>query len=488
MGRWWDDLLQNDQKLLLLSAAGNISLLGALLLAERIKSQRQRPSEIGSDKKSPGVGLKQPTGQEMKLKSLKSMDPMKIIKKSDPLENDGEKQGKETPANNDIYTIVLTGGPCAGKTTALAEITMHAKKFGAEVLCVPETATLTMMGGGNIVVRDFPPALAIRREVQIVEFIQTIENYFKELAEIKKHTHKGKILLLCDRGCMDARAYLPEELWQAILDQKNWNPITLSHKRYDMVLHLVTCADGAEEFYTTDNNQARYETVDEAVDIDKKLQFAYNGHPHHKIIKNVRLKDFKYKIGRVIEETMNCLELVEGNQGDVFELTTFRYLMKDTKFVYPQDVKVETVHVEEYVLEPQESGTNTTYRLLIKQTRASAIDYYLNSTTLNKETGVRRYVQMKKISVTKYMELLDQISQSYWACKITKQNFIHSKRTFSVETLTIGERVVHMLTAGRGKDDKYADVDLLPDFIQSKIQKVVTDDNDYDFTKLYIKQ
>ena len=45
----------------------------------------------------------------------------------------------------------------------------------------------------------------------------------------------------------------------------------LSHKRYDMVLHLVTAADGAANYYTTENNQARYETVEEAVDIDGKL-------------------------------------------------------------------------------------------------------------------------------------------------------------------------------------------------------------------------
>lgn len=100
---------------------------------------------------------------------------------------------------------------------ALAEITLRLKKFGIEVLCVPETATLTMMGGGNIIVRDFPPKLAIRREVQIIKFQQTLENYFKELASIKKKTFKNKIVLLCDRGCMDARAYVPEELWQAIL-------------------------------------------------------------------------------------------------------------------------------------------------------------------------------------------------------------------------------------------------------------------------------
>ena len=34
---------------------------------------------------------------------------------------------------------------------------------------------------------------------------------------------------------------------------------------------MVTAADGAVQFYTAENNEARYETVDEAKDLDKKL-------------------------------------------------------------------------------------------------------------------------------------------------------------------------------------------------------------------------
>ena len=52
----------------------------------------------------------------------------------------------------------------------------------------------------------------------------------------------------------------------------NWNPINLSHKRYNMVMHLVSAADGARQFYTLENNEARYETADQAVAVDQKLQ------------------------------------------------------------------------------------------------------------------------------------------------------------------------------------------------------------------------
>jgi len=49
---------------------------------------------------------------------------------------------------------------------------------------------------------------------------------------------------------------------------------------------MVTAADGAENFYTTANNEARYESVKEAVELDKRLINAWVGHPHFTIIKN----------------------------------------------------------------------------------------------------------------------------------------------------------------------------------------------------------
>lgn len=42
--------------------------------------------------------------------------------------------------------------------------------------------------------------------------------------------------------------------------------------RYETILHLVTAADGAEEFYDKNSNDARYEDIEEAIDKDKKLR------------------------------------------------------------------------------------------------------------------------------------------------------------------------------------------------------------------------
>jgi hypothetical protein len=56
-------------------------------------------------------------------------------------------------------------------------------------------------------------------------------------------------IILCDRGVMDASAYIDENVWQAILDETGWSTIQLRDRRYDAVIHLVTSANGAPDFY-----------------------------------------------------------------------------------------------------------------------------------------------------------------------------------------------------------------------------------------------
>lgn len=40
--------------------------------------------------------------------------------------------------------------------------------------------------------------------------------------------------------------------------------------RYDAIIHLVTTADGAEEFYSKDNH-VRHESPKDAIKLDRKL-------------------------------------------------------------------------------------------------------------------------------------------------------------------------------------------------------------------------
>lgn len=62
----------------------------------------------------------------------------------------------------------------------------------------------------------------------------------------------------------------------------------------------MTAADGAAEFYATINNEARYESVDDAVEKDRRLREAYMGHQRWFLIDN-NSEDFNHKINRAKE-------------------------------------------------------------------------------------------------------------------------------------------------------------------------------------------
>ena len=53
-----------------------------------------------------------------------------------------------------------------------------------------------------------------------------------------------------------------------ILQETGWSENFVCNERYDLVVHLVTAAIGAEKYYTLENNQARWENLDQAKKID----------------------------------------------------------------------------------------------------------------------------------------------------------------------------------------------------------------------------
>lgn len=57
---------------------------------------------------------------------------------------------------------------------------------------------------------------------------------------------KKKTIILCDRGLMDGSAYVDQEEWGALLKSNDLNEVLMRDDRYDLVIHLVSAAIGAE--------------------------------------------------------------------------------------------------------------------------------------------------------------------------------------------------------------------------------------------------
>ena len=196
-----------------------------------------------------------------------------------------------------LTKIVITGGPSAGKTTAMSWVQNAFSKLGYTVLFVPETATEFITGG----VAPWTCGTNLDYQKVQMELQLTKERLFEKAARTMK---ADKILIVCDRGAIDNRAYMNDEEFAAVLREvgKTEQELLLG---YDAVFHLVSAAKGAEEFYTYANNAARYESVSQAVVMDDRLIEAWKGHPRHCVIDNsVELRE---KLKKLIAQIRDFL-------------------------------------------------------------------------------------------------------------------------------------------------------------------------------------
>lgn len=70
---------------------------------------------------------------------------------------------------------------------------------------------------------------------------------------------------------------------------------------------MVTAADGAEAFYTLENNAARSEDTATAIALDQKTRKAWSGHAHHYVFDNST--DFEGKLQRVVDRISKLVGL-----------------------------------------------------------------------------------------------------------------------------------------------------------------------------------
>ena len=197
-----------------------------------------------------------------------------------------------------VKKIVLTGGPCAGKTTALQQIEREFTEKGYHVLIVPEAASI-LIGAG---IRPFGPYIMDMAEFQkyVIGLQMDLENFAEKAAE----SETNPSLIVCDRGILDDRAYVDESDWNNLLHEFKVTNFDLMN-RYDLIIHLRTAALGKEEFYTLDNNNARTETPSEAREKDQKTLEAWLGHEKVKVIGNEM--SFQDKIRKVVDTDFTIL-------------------------------------------------------------------------------------------------------------------------------------------------------------------------------------
>ena len=193
-----------------------------------------------------------------------------------------------------ITRIVLTGGPAAGKTTLISRILKEFKQEdGWKVITIPETATDLISGFG---IKPFGNCVSM----EDFQYFVIEDQLHKERLALKaaRMVPEENVLIVYDRAIFDDKAYISDEQFVKTLAffGKTEDEILAG---YDAVLHLVTCAKGAEFAYNF-GNAARYESVEVAREKDDLTLRAWSKHPRVRIIDNS--VDFEEKINRAVNE------------------------------------------------------------------------------------------------------------------------------------------------------------------------------------------
>ena len=199
-----------------------------------------------------------------------------------------------------ITKIVLTGGPAAGKTTLISRILKEFKQEdGWRVITIPETATELISGFG---IKPFGGCMSM---LKFQDFVIADQIHKEELAlKAAEVVPEENVLIIYDRALMDDTAYISDEEFAETLYRFGGRTEERVLKGYDAVLHLVTCAKGAEFAYNL-GNAARSESLDYAKEMDDRTLRAWSGHHNLRIIDNAI--NFEDKMNRGIKEIYRIL-------------------------------------------------------------------------------------------------------------------------------------------------------------------------------------
>jgi CYTH domain-containing protein len=189
--------------------------------------------------------------------------------------------------------------------------------------------------------------------------------------------------------------------------------------RYELVVHLVTAAEGAEEFYTLANNAARTETRAEACALDELTMNAWKGSRHLRVVDNST--DFEGKLLRVRQEIARVLGIPEPLEIErKFLLSPER--MRDVALESDFTIRI----LQDYLTAPD--GVERRVRQRIRH--AQRTFFYTEKRQLR--PGVRREEE-SQITEHEYVQLLDE--RDTHLCRIEKDRlcFIHEHQYFELD-------------------------------------------------------
>ena len=353
-----------------------------------------------------------------------------------------------------ITRIVLTGGPAAGKTTLISRILKEfTPEDGWKVIMIPETATELISGFG---IGPFPGCMSMLD----FQYFVIEDQLHKERLALKaaEAVPEEKVLIIYDRALFDDKAYISDGEFRTVLAHfgKTEEEILAG---YDAVLHLVSCAKGAEFAYNY-GNAARYETVEQARAIDDKTIRAWSAHPSLHIIDNS--VDFEDKINRAIAAIYRVL----GREVPDQEKSKYLIAMPDVDMLVTKYGAIATEMMQTYL-----AGVTPLAERRVRQQRSGTEYLYFYTEKRVGEDG-KRWVTERPISEKEYIRYLMESDLTLRAVRKTKYRFQYAGRPMEIDVYPFSAEKAILFAYGAGHDGA-----ALPE--ELKVLRDVTDDADY---------
>lgn len=347
-----------------------------------------------------------------------------------------------------MLKVVLTGVPSSGKTSVINSVIERFKEQGYRVLVVPETATEYILSGIKPVGDDAIDPVVFQ-ELVLKKQLNKEELY--DMAAF--HLGKDKTIILYDRGTLDGYAYVSHEDMESVVKKCGQTKRDLL-LRYDAVLFL----EGAEKFFTTENNKARYEkNAAEAEALRKKLLNSYLGHDNLRIIQpREEMKDKQ-------EEVINVIANMLGNPTRIRE--QHKYLVEDIDIDSLSEIASKVDITQDYLKAPDgmeyrvrkmQQGSDTTYHFSIQ---------------VKHDNGKREITKEDNLSKKEYERMLTLKNDETETVKKTRYSFVYANQYYKLDIFDDG---LIMLEVNLTKENP---VVTLPNFITTLDD--VTNNPDY---------
>lgn len=315
-----------------------------------------------------------------------------------------------------ITKIVLTGGPAAGKTTLISRI-LHEfrQEDGWRVITIPETATELISGFG---IRPFGNCMDM---LAFQDFVIADQIHKEQLAlKAAEIVPEDNILIIYDRALMDDKAYITDEEFAEVLSRFDGRTEAAVLAGYDAVLHLVTCAKGAEFAYNLDN-AARTESLEYAREMDDRTLCAWSGHPNLRIIDNSA--DFEEKMNRAIREIYRVL----GEPEPMIAKRKYLVRMPDVQALVKNHNAIALDMMQTYLVDTKPGAE----RRIRQQKNGEDYLYFYTEKHTREDGG--KWVTEKPISEKVYVRYLMESDSSLHSVRKVKYRFFCGECRFEID-------------------------------------------------------